>query len=107
MLDSIPLMQVYSCSMLLESLMWIWHEGTELQLLSCVKEEVELEQSQSEELPAVTGFTATISGCQATLRKECDSEKSVYVPMNMGVYCDFCLQNDSSSGHTPCNRGHA
>ena len=38
-------------------------------LLSCVKEEITLEQERGKELPEVTGFTTSIDGCLATLHK--------------------------------------
>ena len=44
-------------------------------LLSCVEEEIALEQEVAESLPEVTGFTTTISGCLATLHRTDGSEK--------------------------------
>ena len=46
-------------------------------LLSCVQEEVSLEQQLVQDLPEVTGFTATSTGCLATLEREHDGERYV------------------------------
>jgi hypothetical protein len=46
-------------------------------LLSCVEEEVSLEQQLVQDLPEVTGFTATATGCLATLEREHDGERYV------------------------------
>jgi len=39
-------------------------------LLSCVESEVGLEQKQVEDMPPVTGFTASVQGCVATLERQ-------------------------------------
>ena len=44
-----------------------WREGRH-SLLSCVEEEISLEQQLVQDLPEVTGFTATTTGCLATLQ---------------------------------------
>ena len=46
-------------------------------LLSCVEEEVSLEQQLVQDLPEVTGFSATATGCLATLEREHDGERYV------------------------------
>lgn len=39
-------------------------------LLSCVESEVGLEQKLVEDVPPVTGFTASVQGCVATLERQ-------------------------------------
>lgn len=51
--------------------------GAGTRLLSCVQEEIELEKCLTEQLPEVTGFGTTVSGCIATLHRQHGRDKSV------------------------------
>lgn len=60
--------------------------GAGMRLLSCVQEEVGLEQGLTEQLPVVTGFDTTVSGCIATLQRQHGTEKSVFITCTLYLF---------------------
>lgn len=64
-----------------------------MRLLSCVQDEVGLEQGLTEQLPEVTGFDTTVSGCIATLQRQHGTDQSVYHTYLVSMYVCMCMQS--------------
>lgn len=62
-----------------------------MQLLSCVQEEVGLEQCLTEQLPEVTGFGTAVNGCIATLHRQHGRDKLVCLNVFALLKMAVCL----------------